>query len=75
MLNRPSVASFKKGVSKGQDIRMWRFSYQSPPDCIRKGNTGIIKAKLVLQWANISTTAGTEEILYIKGAPLSVSWP
>lgn len=37
------------------------------PDCIHAGNAGLIKAKLILQGANIPATAEAETILHQRG--------
>lgn len=68
---RRSVADYKDGCIKGmEDIFSLDAEILIPaatPDVINIGNVDMIKARLVLQGANIPTTIEAEEVLYRKG--------
>jgi len=66
-----SVVNYKKGIRhKSEDIFGLACDILIPaatPDVINKNNANNIKARLVLQGANIPATAEAEEILHNKG--------
>ncbi|RPI37705.1 MAG: Glu/Leu/Phe/Val dehydrogenase [Nitrospiraceae bacterium] len=66
-----SVTEYKKGVIKGrEDIFSLDVEILIPaaiPDVIHKGNVDSVKARLVLQGANIPVTQEAEEALQKKG--------
>jgi glutamate dehydrogenase (NAD(P)+) len=66
-----SVVKYKRGsIKRLEEIFSLDVEILIPaatPDVIHRGNVDTIRAKLILQGANISTTGEAEEMLYKKG--------
>jgi glutamate dehydrogenase (NAD(P)+) len=66
-----SVANYKKGcVKKTEELFLLDCDVLIPaaiPDAINNDNVGGVKAKLILQGANIPVTRGAEEALHNRG--------